>query len=160
MKIMPLQKAFFDVVSEVRDFYSNNPVNIVDYYADDSVSFALNRLRPLRDIFESYARKNLVSVSIDRASILEGDSERIKPSLKFLLDKSIALCVTNNINGKSKTAIIDTTKDSFIHQGTESILLKNKNGKEFRVHSRYSHEDNFVRAVFRRLEYLTKQISK
>lgn len=57
MKIMPLQKAFFDVVSEVRDFYSNNPVNIVDYYADDSVSFALNRLRPLRDIFESYAKK-------------------------------------------------------------------------------------------------------
>lgn len=160
MKISAIQKMFGSAMAEVKDFYSNEFVKIAKSYKDDSVSNALYRLEPVKDVFESYAKKECVSLSIGRASDLLTEKTETRPSLKNLFDRSIVLNVTNNITGVESRAIIDTSKETFVHSGEKYMTLPKKDRAAISVLAHYSHEDNLIRAAYRTFERLTKLVKK
>lgn len=160
MKIIALEKMFGGVVNEVRDFYANNPVKLAKAYTNDPASTALAQLEPVKDVFESYAKKNGVSLYIDRASKLVADETKITPALKDLLDRSILLEVVDNMTGAESRAIIDAAKKFFVHSGSKYVTLPKNDKGAVSVLTHYSHEDNLIRAAYRIFEGLTKQVKK
>jgi hypothetical protein len=160
MKISPLCQNLKNVASELKRFYLNESVNIVESYGKDSVSTALYDLSLVKDVFVSYAKSKSVYLSIDRASSVISDKSKISSKLKDKLDKSIVLTVVNKLTGKTDNAIVDTTKDLFVHSGVKKIVLKDEYGLSEIIQVKYSHEDNFIRKVYRTFEYLTAQVNK
>lgn len=145
--------------SIVRDFYFPKFVNIAHSQKEDSVSDALYNLSKSQDIFESFAKDKRVLVSIDRGdSLLTSVSGDVNPKLKNLLDKSVVVRVTNGITGKEKHSVIDTTKDTFVYSGENLMTKKAPDGSTKQVKETYSHEDNFLRAVYRAVSYLSNLV--
>ena len=160
MKISPLCQNFKNITSELKRFYLNESVAIAKAYGRDSVSTALCDLALVKDVFVPYARSNSVYLSIDRASSIISDEAKISPKLKDKLARSIILTVEDKLTGKTDNAIVDTTKDSFIYSGVKKIVLRDEFGLYDVVQTKYSHEDNFLRKVYRTFEYLTAQVNK
>lgn len=160
MKISPLCQNLKNVASELKRFYLNESVKIAETYGKDSVSTALYDLALVKDVFVPYARSKSVYLSIDRASSIISDKLKISSKLKDKLDKSIVLTVVDKLTGKTDNAIVDTTKDLFVHSGVKKIVLKDEYGLSEIIQVKYSHEDNFIRKVYRTFEYLTAQVNK
>lgn len=153
-------KAFIDTVSMVKDFYFPKYVNIARSFSDDTVSDALFKLENSKDIFESYAKHKGVFVSIDRAdSILIKEAE-VKTDLKKLMDRSIIVRVSDGITGKENSSVVDTTKDSFQYTQDKFIACKNSQGENIIMRATSSHEDNFLRSVYRAVERLADLVKK
>ena len=153
-------KAFKDTVSMVKEFYFPKYVNIAKSYSEDPVTDALLRLEQSEDIFESYAKHKGVFVTIDRAdSILIKDAE-VKKDLKKIMARSIIVRVSDGITGKESSSVVDATKDSFTYSGAKYISHKEADGSSNIIKSVFSHEDNFLRSVYRAVERLADLVKK
>ncbi len=147
MKILPL--------------FKSSTVDIAKYYTRGVANNALYRLDAVREAFVPYAKAHNVSLKIDKASKMIANFDTVPPKLKELLNRSISINVTNNKNrAKTKTLIIDASKDNFLYQGETTSLIKDNNGRLKYVKTKSNYEDNFIRAVFRAVENLTKKVTK
>lgn len=152
--------ALKNYVGKVKDFYFPKSVEIVQYPIKGIAEDALYKLEPAKDVFESYAKHNCVSLFIDKASTLIDNEKLIKPELKEHLQNSIMMRVINKISGKERVAILDASKDTFTHTSTSHIDVQSKDGAKTPIIMVSSHEDDFVRATYRLFENLTKLVQK
>lgn len=153
-------KVFNDTVSMVKDFYFPKYVNIAKSYSDDNVSDALLKLELSQDIFESYAKKKGVFVSIDRGDSVHITEHKDNKNLRKVFDRSVIIKVSDGITGKEKMATVDTTKDNFQYSNVKFISGKDKQGNKVVMKSTENHEDNFLRSVYRTVSYLAELVQK
>ncbi len=157
MKILP---TFTNLISEVKTYYAGKHAKINQYYTDDKVVDALNLLKPVEDVFESYAKHKGVFVVLDKASTMVENENLINPELKKALGNSIMVKVEDGLSGSAKTSIIDVTKPYYKHVAKNVVILPDGEGKmkDGLILSQY--EDNFIRTVYRTVENLVKLLKK
>ena len=135
----------------------NRYINIHDTTASDSFEKMYNA----REVIANYAEKNGVMIDIYDAKNLT-DRTNSRPSYNNNLSEKINIIVTNLLNGKSKAQIIEADTDkiypksnfiqiSTINPNSHKIVYKNVN---------MNSEDNFLRHLYRNIEYLTNCVTK
>lgn len=157
MKILP---TFTNLISDVKAYRAGKHAKINQYFTDDKVSDALSTLKPVEDVFESYAKHKGVFVVLDKASTMVENENLIKPELKKAIENSLMVKVEDGLSGVTKTSIIDVTKPYYKHSVKHNVVVPDGEGNTKDLVASCVYEDNFIRTVYRTVENLVKLLKK
>lgn len=148
------------VFTIVKDFYFPKRVYIEKYYGTDNAERALHRLEKVKDVFEPYAKKNRVTLEIDKGITMFKEDQAVNPALKAKLENSIVMRVINNLNFKETNMLIDVTTDSFKHTDSKKVVAGAGGVVVKNMIATTDVDDNFIRHSFRIFERLTYLVKK
>ena len=133
--------------------YRKAPQRVIfkDHYYNDKMISLHNKLYPVKDMFESHALRNGVNIKFEDA--LKSDiSKDANPSS---ISRSIVMTVQDNLTGHTSSAVIDTSKTSYLHQEIGHRILPLSNGETKEITTVSRHEDNLLQHIYRMLETCT-----
>lgn len=121
---------------------------------------AYNQIALAKETIANYARKNTVNIDIFDTSATMENSKHITPELAKSADDYITIRVNDTLTGKAKDTIIPAdTKQTYIYTRRNTRVLENREaGIEYIHHGYISHEDNFLRMLYRNISNLTDAI--
>ncbi len=121
---------------------------------------AYNEIALAKETIANFAKKNTVTVDIFDTSATMNFAKDITPEFAKSADDLITIRVTDMLTGKSKDAIMPAnTKQSYIYTHSNPRMLHDvEAGTEYIYQGYSSHDDNFIRTIYRNISNLTNAI--
>lgn len=121
---------------------------------------AYNEIALARETIANFAKKNTVHVDIFDTSATLNRAKHVNPELAKSVDDCITIRVTDTLTGKARDAIMPAnTKQSYLFTQSNTRMLEDTGaGTEYIYSGQISHEDNFIRTVYRYISTLTEAI--
>lgn len=121
---------------------------------------AYNEISLAKETIANFARKNTVSVDIFDTSSTISRTQQLMPEFTKSADDCITIRVSDMLTGKAKDAIMPAdTKQTYIYTRPNTRVLEDVEAGTEYIHKGYiSHEDNFLKMLYRNISNLTNAV--
>lgn len=121
---------------------------------------AYNEIALAKETIANFAKKNTVSVDIFDTSSTISRAQHIIPEFAKSADDCITIRVSDMLTGKAKDAIMPAdTKQTYIYTRSNTRMLENTEAGTEYIHTGYiSHDDNFLKMLYRNISNLTDAV--
>ena len=121
---------------------------------------AYNEIALAKETIANFAKKNTVNVDIFDTSATMDFAKDITPEFAKSADDLITIRVTDMLTGKAKDAIMPAdTKQTYIYTRSNTRMLENTQAGTEYIHTGYiSHDDNFLKMLYRNISNLTDAV--
>lgn len=121
---------------------------------------ALNEIGLAKETIANFAKNNTVTVDIFDTSSTISRTQHIIPEFSKSADDCITIRVSDMLTGRAKDAIMPAdTKQTYIYTRSNTRLLEDVEAGTEYIHQGYiSHEDNFLKMLYRNISNLTNAV--